>query len=170
MNQPNTPHELLGVFDHFPQGIFVLQRDWTVCFWNQCPEEWSGISRQTILGNAIGTHFPHLATPKYTSRLDPLFQGGPPAVFSSQFHPQFLPCTLPKGQPRVQHTIAKAFRHNPDQPWHTLIIIQDISDLHRQICESRQLRQQTLAEMAARQDAQDALKESEIRLQLAQDV
>jgi len=167
MNQPDTPHKLLGVFDHLPQGIFVLQRDWTVCFWNQCLEEWTGISRQTILGNAIGTHFPHLATPKYTSRLDPLFQGGPPAVFSSQFHPQFLPCTLPKGQPRVQHTIAKAFRQNPDHQWYALIIIQDISDLHRQICESRQLRQQTLAEMAARQDAQDALKESEIRLQLA---
>jgi hypothetical protein len=48
-----------------------------------------------------------------------------PPCSPSQFHPQFLPCILLKGQPRAQITIAKAIRQDPDQQWHALIIIQD---------------------------------------------
>jgi hypothetical protein len=84
-----------------------------------------GISSHATPGNVIGGHSAHLTTTKYTSRLEPLFQGGPPAVLPSQFHPQFLPCILLKGRPRAQITIAKAIRQDPDQQWHALIIIQD---------------------------------------------
>ena len=167
MPSPNTPHDPLDVLDHLPQGVFILRPDWTISLWNQCLEEWTGILKQTILGKAIGTHFPHLATFKYTSRIDPLFQGGPPAIFASQFHPQFLPCFLPNGKPRIQHTIAKTLWQESDQEWQALIMIQDISDLHRQVSESQRLRKQTLTEMAERQKMQHALQASETRLELA---
>ncbi|MEE8126021.1 MAG: PAS domain S-box protein [Nitrospirales bacterium] len=158
MFQTDRPHDSLEVLDYLPQGIFSLRPDWTVSFWNQCLEEWTKIPRNTILGSPLGAHFPHLATPKYTSRLEPLFQGGPPAIFASKFHPQFIPCTLPNGQRGVQHTIAKSFWHDSAQEWHALVIIADISDLHRQVHKSQQLQKQTRLEMAERKHHEQLLE------------
>ncbi len=146
----------LVILDHLPQGIFILRPNETVAFWNHCLEDWTNIPKSEIEGIPVATHFPHLGTPKYTSRFEPLFQGGPPATFASQFHPQFLPCTLPNGQPRVQQTTAKAIWHETTQEWRALIIIQDISDLHRQAMESQRLRKQAQEEILERKQMENA--------------
>ncbi len=146
----------LVILDQLPQGIFILRPNETVAFWNHCLEDWTNIPKSEIEGNHIAAHFPHLGTPKYTSRFEPLFQGGPPATFASQFHPQFLPCTLPNGQPRVQQTTAKAIWHETTQEWRALIIIQDISDLHRQAIESQRLRKQAQEEILERKQIENA--------------
>ncbi len=157
----------LEVLDHLPQGVFILRQDGTVAFWNHCLEEWTGISKSTTVGHPLVTHFPQLGTPKYTSRFEPLFEGGAPATFASQFHPQFLPCSLPSGQPRIQQTIAKAIWDEPSQEWQALVIIQDISDLHRQVAESHRLRKYAQAEIVKKEEAEVVLRESELRLALA---
>lgn len=146
MPQTNTSLNL-EILDQLPQGIFILRSNDTVGFWNQCLEDWTGILKSTIVGTAIEAHFAHLHTPKYTSRFVPLFAGGPPATFGSQFHPQFLPCSLPSGKPRIQQTIARAIWDELAQEWQALVIIQDISDLHRQVAESQRLRKQAQAEI-----------------------
>ncbi len=166
MSRLDTPVNF-EILDHLPQGVIILRHDGTVTFWNQCLEDWTGIFKSTIVGTSIDTHFPHLGTPKYTSRLEPLFTGGPPATFASQFHPQFLSCSLPSGQPRIQQTMAKTIWDEPTQAWQALIIIQDISDLNRQVVESQRLRKQAQAEMAERKESEIALRESETRLDLA---
>ncbi|MDH5562278.1 MAG: PAS domain S-box protein [Nitrospirota bacterium] len=148
----------LEILDHLPQGVFIMRRDGIIAFWNHCLENWTGILKSTIVGSSIETHFPHLSTPKYTSRFEPLFQGGPPATFASQFHPQFLPCTLPNGQPRIQQTTAKAIWDNHAQEWKALVIIQDISSLHRQVAESQRLRKQAQTEIVERQRHQRLLE------------
>ena len=157
MPQLDTPLNL-EILDHLPQGVFIVRRIGTVGFWNHCLEDWTGILKSTIVGNSIETHFPHLGTPKYTSRFEPLFEGGPPAIFASQFHPQFLPCALSNGQPRIQQTIAKAIWDEQTQEWQALVIIQDISDLHRQVAESQRLRKQAQAEILERQKHQRLLE------------
>ena len=150
MSQRDKPLNF-DILDHLPQGTFILRRDGIVTFWNVCLEGWTNISPSTIVGTSIERHFPHLGTSKYSSRFEPLFEGGPPATFASQFHPQFLPCSLPNGQPRIQQTIAKAIWDEPTQEWQALVIIQDISDLHRQVAESQRLRKQAQAEIRERQ-------------------
>ena len=145
------------ILDHLPQGIFIIRRNGTVAFWNHCLEDWTAIPKTVIVGNSLVTFFPHLNTHKYTSHFKSLFEGGPPATFSSQFHPQFLPCALPNGQPRIQQTIAKAIWDEPTQEWEALIIIQDISDLHHQVSESHKLRKKTQAEITERKKAKATL-------------
>ena len=157
MSQLESPISL-EILDHLPQGVIILRHDGTVAFWNQCLEEWTGLPKATIVETSIHAHFPHLGTPKYTSRLEPLFTGGPPATFASQFHPQFLPCSLPSGQPRIQQTVAKTIWDEPTQEWQALIIIQDISDLHRQVAESQRLRRQAQDEIVERQKHQQLLE------------
>ena len=148
----------LEILDHLPQGVFIVRRDGTVVFWNHCLEDWTGIFKSAIVGKALSAHFPHLGTPKYTSRFEPLFDGGPPATFASQFHPQFLPCSLPNGQPRIQQTVAKTVWDEPSREWQALVIIQDISDLHRQVAESQRLRRQAQKEIVERQKHQRLLE------------
>ncbi len=157
MSQPNSLSSL-EILDHLPQGVFILRKDGTIVFWNQCLEDWTGILKSTIIGTSIETHFPHLDTLKYSSRFGPLFEGGAPATFASQFHPQFLPCSLSNGQPRIQQTIAKALWDEPIQQWQALVIIQDISDLHRQVAESQRLRKQAQAEIKQRKKHQELLE------------
>ena len=156
MSQRDSSHAR-EILEHLPQGIFILCQDETVAFWNHCLEEWTGIRKATIEGCRIDAHFPHLGTPKYLSRLQPLFEGGPPATFASQFHPQFLPCSLPNGQPRIQQTIAKAIWNTSTEEWQALVIIQDISDLHRQVAESQGLRKQAQIEIRERKKAEIAM-------------
>ena len=157
MPQIDTPLNL-EILDHLPQGIFITSRNGTVTFWNQCLEDWTGIVKAKIVGTPLEAHFPHLGTPKYTSRFEPLFEGGPPATFASQFHPQFLPCPLPNGHTRIQQTIAKAIWDKDTQEWQALFIIQDISDLHRQVVESQRLRKQAQTEVSERQKHQRLLE------------
>ncbi len=157
MSQLDTMSINFEILDHLPQGVIVLLHDGTVVFWNQCLEDWTGILKSTIVGTSIETHFPHLGTPKYTSRLQPLFAGGPPATFASQFHPQFLSSSLPCGQLRIQQTIAKAIWNAHTQEWQALIIIQDISDLHRQVSESHRLRKQAQTEVIERKRVETEL-------------
>ena len=138
------------ILDHLPQGVLILREDWTVSYWNHCLEEWTGISKPEMLGQPIGHLYPHLTTSKYTTRLEPLFQGGPPTTFASQFHGQFLPCAYPNGQPRIQHTTAKSVWNEATQSWHALIIIHDVTNLARQVQASELLRKKANEEMAER--------------------
>ena len=138
------------ILDHLPQGVLILREDWTVSYWNHCLEEWTGISKSEMLGQPIGHLYPHLTTSKYITRLEPLFQGGPPTTFASQFHGQFLPCAYPNGQPRIQHTTAKSIWNEATQSWHALIIIHDVTNLARQVQASELLRKKANEEMAER--------------------
>ena len=79
------------VLDNVPMGIFVLQEDYDVLFWNSCLEDWTGIERYEIIGTNIGVHFPHFKDAVYLNRIKTIFEGGPPVIFSSQLHKHIIP-------------------------------------------------------------------------------
>ncbi|KHE93634.1 MAG: hypothetical protein SCABRO_00608 [Candidatus Scalindua brodae] len=58
-----------AILDHSPIGQFVLRNDLVVIFWNKCLEDWSGISRDRIVGTDLITHFPHLGSGKYVKSI-----------------------------------------------------------------------------------------------------
>lgn len=147
-----------GVLRHIPNGALILRADWTVVFWNDALEQWTGHNRDQIVGKSVQEFYPHLTGPRYSIRLKPLFEGGPPAIFSPQFHSQLIPSILPDGQPRILHTIAKAVQ-SPQGDWYALLAIQDVTDIHRQVQEFQILRKQALADVERRK---------EVEVQLAQ--
>ena len=119
------------MFDPLPVGIVLINRDYTVIFWNQCIARWTGIPRDAIVGSDLRTRFTHLASPVYTSRIDQVFNGRPAAVFSSQFHPHFIPAPLQNGELLAEHASVIPF------DWHGerlgMIVIEDINDLTSQV-------------------------------------
>ena len=115
----------LGVLDYAPVGLCVIDSAYTVLFWNRCLEDWTGIPSADITGKDLGSCFPKLKKPKYLTRLATIFEGGPPAIFSSQLHGNIFPSPLPDGATRIQHTTSPAYRQAmvktamPSGPWRT---------------------------------------------------
>lgn len=150
MNELNAVTQQFGILDHVPVGVFILHGDFTVLFWNTCLEDWTDIPRHTIVGANIGDHFPHLRQPKYTGRLQNIFEGGPPTIFSSQLHQSIIPARLPNGQARIQHTTVTAVRAPDGTGFCALFVIQDVTDLTSRIQDYRLMRDQALAEIKER--------------------
>ena len=154
-----------NVLDHIPNGACLLRKDWVVLFWNHCLEEWTGLMREGIVGKKISEFYPHLSSPKYSVRFLPIFEGGPPALFSPQLHGQLLPCTLPSGYVRVQQSIAQAVRGGHGEEWYALLMIQDVTDLYRQIEESTRLEEQAWREVEVRGQAEKKLEQARAELE-----
>jgi PAS domain S-box-containing protein len=121
-------HPRYGVLDHVPLGIVVLDAERRVVFWNACLEDWTGIGRSQMVGIRLQERFPHLQEPRYVGRLDNLFSGGAPTVFSSQLHPNFIPAPLRSGRLRVQHTVGVGVPTG-DGGSHVLLALEDVTNL-----------------------------------------
>ncbi len=154
----NDLQSILSCLDHVPIGVFVLSRDWIVLFWNWCLEEWTGIPQEEAIGVAIKEIWPHLETPKYVNRLTPIFDGGPPVVFSAQIHRYIIPVLRPDGTFQAQHTIVSALPAPNNQEFYALFIIQDVTDLVAHIQGYQEIYQQTLNETRDRQRTKEILQ------------
>lgn len=152
----NSP--ISAALDFTPIGIFVLRADFKVCFWNACLEEWTGIQRGEIVDHAITDRFPHFAEPLYRQRLDGVFAGGPPVVFSSQLHRYVIPARSRDGTLRIQHTTVTALPSSDDDTSYALFAIQDMTDLSRQAQAYRRVRDQAVAEARERQRVEEAVR------------
>jgi diguanylate cyclase (GGDEF)-like protein len=140
--------------DHVPIGMFVLGKDWTVLFWNTCLEQWTNIPRTEIVGIEIATRFPHLKNPVYRSRLDGVFAGGPPVIFSSQLHKYIIPVPHRDEQMRIQHTTVTAVPASDGAEFYALVAIQDVTDLTYRVYEYRAMRDQAREEAKERKHAE----------------
>ncbi len=158
MNDYEWATEKFGVLDHVPLGTFVLRADLVVLFWNSCLEDWTGLSRQQLVGTNIADRFPYLREAKYLARLQDIFEGGPPTIFSSQLHKYIIPSWLADGQPRIQHTTVTAVPTAQGQGYHALFSLEDVTHLSQQIQNYRVMRDQSLEEVAVRKKAEETLQ------------
>ncbi len=143
-----------AVFDHLPVGIFVLGADGILHAWNTRLEEWTGLTRQAIVGQPVSAHFPQLTSPPYASRLETIFQGGPPVVFSSQLHGYILPAFRADGSPLIQLITVSAIPNANGRDFGALFTVQDVSELSLQVQSARRMHNKSLELMRERQEAE----------------
>ncbi len=117
-------------FDYVPVGAFAIDKQWNVVYWNRLIEQWSGVRASKILGAEITEFFPNLKDSTYVGRIQEIFDGGPPTLFSSQLHGHLIPAPLPNGKLRLQDTtVAGAVPLDGGSDRFALFIIQDVTDL-----------------------------------------
>ncbi len=167
MEQTSVFSSRYALLDHVPLGVCVLSSALTVRFWNTCLESWTGLPRSEILGSDLSERFPHLREPLYFQRLQMIFEGGPPTVFSSQLHRHLIPAPMPDGRLRIQHTVVTAIRAE-GSGFDALLSIQDVTDPTRRLEEHRALRHQALREARERQRAEEERRRLEAKIQHAQ--
>lgn len=147
----------LKLLDQIPIGAFVLQWDRTVLFWNRCLEEWTHIPRVQIVGTSIYGLFPYLAAPKYQARLETVFAGGPPTIFSSQLHQHLIPATLAGEQLRTLQTTVTPLTSPDPNRFYALFSLQDVTLLEHQVQQYKQMRLCALQEVKKRRQTEAAL-------------
>ncbi|MEM7584616.1 MAG: response regulator [Acidobacteriota bacterium] len=156
-----------ALLDHVPLGICVLSADFEVRFWNSCLESWTGIARSEILGTDLSERFRHFREPLYFQRLEMIFDGGPPTIFSSQLHRHLIPSPLPDGQLRIQHAVVTGIAAS-GQRSDAMLSIQDVTDLTRHLEEHRDLRHRAMRDMRERQRAEEERRQLEAKIQYSQ--
>jgi signal transduction histidine kinase len=154
------------LLNHVPVGVCVLRSDYSVVFWNECLSFWTGIRAVDIVGRPITHYFPHLGEAQYRSRIDTVFHGGPPTVFSSQLHKHLFPAELAGGKMRVQQTTVMAVpvtesTEAEPQAWHALITVEDVTELTRRVQDYRAMHQTALEEVERRK----VLEEDKARME-----
>jgi PAS domain S-box-containing protein len=164
--QTTSGTNLFHLLDFIPLGVLVLNEDYRILFWNRCLESWTGISVGDICGRDIREQYDRFALPMYTSRLESIFRGGPPAIFSAQLHQYLIPALLPTGEMRLQHTTVIAVRAPDGKSHYALCCLQDVTDVHQRIQNYVRMRDQALAELKERMLAEEALRESEEKYRL----
>lgn len=160
MNSPSFDSKM-KYFDIFPSGVVIIRQDYTVVFWNRTITGWTGISPQDILGRDLRDRFPHLKDRRYTLRIQQVFEGGPAALFSTQFHPHFIDAPLPGGGLRFQRTSIHSIQENGENG--AILFIDDVTDLVSQVKAFRHMKDLALAEIEERKRKEAALEESETR-------
>jgi PAS domain S-box-containing protein len=140
-----------SLLDSIPLGICVLQSTYKVVFWNRCLEDWTGVGRDRIEGQSIGDFFPHLSQSRYTSRIDPIFTGGPPAIFSSQLHQHLIPAPIANGRNRIQHTTVTAIPALEGSGFYAMLSLQDVTDMTFRVQEYRLMRDRAIAKAEDRE-------------------
>ncbi len=152
----------LHIMDTIPIGVMILDRHMTVMSWNKLLAEWTGVSPEQIVGTSIIDRYPHLGTVRYAGRIHPVFEGGPPVVFSPQLHPHLIPSVRIDGQKRIQQTTVTPTTF--DDRTYAVVSIQDVTDLMLTAQESRQLYRMAIKEIEYRKRVEDELQLSSERV------
>ncbi len=128
--------------DLVPVGVFILRKDYSVLFWNSCLERWTGVLRENILHQSVLDNFPILKQAKYASRIDSIFKGGPPVIFSSKFHEYLIPCPLGDGTFQTQQTMITSITDKDTNDIYALFTLQDLTDASKQISKFKTIKKE----------------------------
>ncbi len=138
MTKENSNNQNFALLDAIPEGLFVLDKELVVLFWNGILEDWTKIFREEIVGKHIKNFFPHLVKPLYTNSLKQVFNGGAPIFFSSHLHKNLIPSYLPNGNRRIFQTVVTAIKNaNDADKFNALFTLQDVTDPTERLREYR---------------------------------
>jgi signal transduction histidine kinase len=116
------------ILDQTPYGCFVIDSQYRVLFWNSCLARWSKVNKEKIVNTDLRTHFKHFAEPKYHKRLEQLFKGGPPVIFSAKIHHHTIPARLQNNDFQMQQTMVTSVDSFVGKGFYALFTIQDATE------------------------------------------
>ena len=148
------------LFDYAPTGMCVIDRNFTVIFWNECLEDWTGIPRAATLGKDVRQFCPRFANEYYTQRIKSVFADSAPVVFSSQLHKNLFPAILYNGEPQIQHVKLTILPSDETENVHALFSIEDVSELNQRITDYRREQLRARSEIERRKAIEQQLRAS----------
>lgn len=145
------------IIDEMPTGVFLIDKNYQIIFWNKCMEGWTGLSKSKIEGSSLKKLAPLFNNKRITTRIDTLFEGGPPVVLSSRLHKQIIPAKKWDGTDMLQHTTASSSK-SPDEETLALFVIQDVTELSNYIKSYSEMKSIADSELSRRREAEEKLK------------
>jgi len=168
MKDPSINTDCLPLFDQIPFGLILLQKDLSIRFWNKILVDWTGIKKEDIIGKNLLDQYPQLNQPSVVARFPEVFNSRTPVFFSSHFHPSLIPSVLPDGTHRIQKGSVIPLNFNDEI--HAVLIIEDVTDMVRQVTAYRKMRDIAKQELTERKKAEDSLRIANTKLSLFSDI
>lgn len=147
------------VLNRLPLGIFILDKNYHVVFWNKVMREWTGLADQDVLEKSLFEMFREADQPKFTKRIDSIFKGGAPAIFSSHLHKYLIELRTKADVARLHNTTVTALKVDSEQDHLALFTLQDVTDLNAGIVEYRKAKDQLLDELRKRKEIEQRLRQ-----------
>ncbi|GAB6059825.1 PAS domain-containing sensor histidine kinase [Desulfonatronum parangueonense] len=128
--------ENLWILDHMPLGAMVLDNEYRVFFWNKCLEYWTGVPEHQIRGQDVREYYPQFSEKRFATRIQSIFQGGPPVIFSSHIHKYIIPAKLPDNSMRLQHvTVTRLPQKNGN--FLAMFTLQDVTEANLRLLQRK---------------------------------
>ena len=144
------------ILEYLPVGICIIDSDYTIHFWNSCMERWTGKGREKLTGTDLRNHFPHVNEEIFRHRIESIFTGSPPAVFSSKIHTCIFDAPLPGGGVRRQQTTVLPIEHATGH--YAMFVCEDVTSLTDEIQAYREMKNVALHELELRERAEYNLR------------
>jgi signal transduction histidine kinase/CheY-like chemotaxis protein len=145
MNASEIMDDRFKVLDYMPAGVCVIDKDYVVRFWNDCMRDWTGIRKDCIVGSRLGDNFPYFNESGCRSRIERVFDGGPPVTFSARMNKDIFPwgpqtrndafgespSPLPERELRILITTVTAVPASDGNGYDALFVAEDITERKR---------------------------------------
>ncbi len=156
MTKIKLPCNEFDVLNHIPVGVCIIDEHYTVIFWNYLLESWTGIDANLIVGKKIDDFFYYFKKPSYRLRLQSIFQGGAPVIFSSQLHKHLFTAPGNPGK-NVHTTTVTALPCQDHERYYAMFSVENVAELSNQIQQYRKVRDQLLDEIKQRKRTEKEL-------------
>lgn len=144
------------ILEYLPVGICIIDSDYVVHIWNSCMEQWTGVGRDTLIGTDLREHFPQVKKEIFQDRIESVFTGGTPAIFSSKIHTCIFDAPLPDGGVRRQQTTVLPVEH--PSGYYAMFVCEDVTSLTDEIQAYRRMKDTALQELERRECAEYNLR------------
>jgi len=140
-----------------PIGVCKIRGDFTISFWNQTIEQWTGISSKEAIDRPLEEVIPFFAIPQKKNRLNLVFKGGGPAIFSSRFNPRIFPLqNETQNEGKYQRITITPFELS-DGEQRAMIAIEDVTAITEQVFQYRKIKDQIAYELEEKKKTEQAL-------------
>ncbi|MGD8782250.1 MAG: PAS domain-containing sensor histidine kinase [Ignavibacteria bacterium] len=147
-----------AIFNYSQNGIFVIDINNKIIFWNKSLENLSGLKQSEVIGKDAVELFPKLQKSYYKEGIKEVFTNGAPIIFSAQIHKYIVPCKLTETSFRTQHTTVIRIQGAVDDENYVAFSIQDVTDEYLQIQKIKEMRDKAIHEVEERKKIEEKLK------------
>jgi PAS domain S-box-containing protein len=155
ISQPVTVFDAL---DYVPVGSCVLDQRLKVVFWNKCLEEWTGVSRDNIVGRSIYELFPRLFGEGNLAEARHVIQYGDKSLqFSFESFHHFVRSPFPNSKWQVFNARVSCIPEGGSEGGYGMLVIQDVTSLASRLEDHKNARELAKKEEQERKLAQAAL-------------
>lgn len=140
MNIPDNFSALVNL----PVGVCVVDTGFNIRFWNHRMEIWTGISSGEVLYKSLTELFPHIEDDLFVERLNDSIYRHIPQYFSSSLGVSIIPEDKTSGRPMEQRTSIVPYQSTEDSKDYALIVIEDISDLKKEVEAYRRMKDRAI--------------------------
>lgn len=156
---------LFHTLDFLPEGYFIINDEYKVIYWNKVLEALTGIKENQILNKKLEDFFSNFGQEIYKRRINPVFHGGAPVIFSAKLHKSLFSRDNIQKDFYYQVTIS-ALRITEDK-YNALFSIENRSEVYSQINELINLRDEALDEASEKEKINSILLKQRNEIQEA---